>query len=237
MKNAMVYLIPVVIGEDRFETIPSYVRDAISHCDCFFAENERIARRLLKRYWKEMIPENYRWYSIHKMEKDAGPEFLRELQNGNNVGIVSDAGCPGIADPGQMLIELAQRNEITVKPLVGPSSLLMALMASGMNGQRFQFWGYLPIDTMARKSSIRELELDSAKRNCSEIFIETPYRNNKMLEDLIHICQENTRICVAVDISLPSESIRTLTAHQWKAHLPDLKKRPAVFIIKAEAKK
>jgi 16S rRNA (cytidine1402-2'-O)-methyltransferase len=158
---------------------------------------------------------------------------LQLLQAGKNIGIISEAGCPGIADPGQLLVEAAQQANSTVKPLVGPSSILLALMASGMNGQCFQFHGYLPIDTAERKKKIRELEADSYRRNCTQLFIETPYRNNAMIKDLLQSCHDETRICIAVDITAPSESIRTQTVKKWKQEQPDIHKRLALFLLHA----
>lgn len=233
MNNGKVYLIPTFLYEDVLETIPAYVTDAVKNCNVFFVENERSARRYLKKLWKEMVIDDYQWFAIHKAEQEVQAQFLSLLREGKTIGIISEAGCPGVADPGQILVEAAQKSGATVKPLVGPSSILLALMASGMNGQCFQFVGYLPIDNTARKKTIRELEAESAKKNCTQIFIETPYRNNQMLNDLLQTCREETRICVAADITAPSESIRTQTVKQWKKQLPELHKRPVIFLLLA----
>lgn len=180
-----------------------------------------------------MVIDNYQWFAIHKAEEEVKRQFLLLLLEGKNIGIISEAGCPGIADPGQLLVETAQLNNLEIKPLVGPSSILLALMASGMNGQCFQFHGYLPIDTTERKKKIRELESDSHRRNCTQLFIETPYRNNAMIKDILQVCREETRLCIAVDITSPAESIRTRTVKKWKQEQPDIHKRLALFLLHA----
>jgi len=159
------------------------------------------------------------------------PEFLEPCENGVNIGLLSDAGCPAIADPGANVVKMAHEKNIKVVPLVGPSSILLALMASGMNGQSFTFNGYLPIDKDERKKELKRLERLSFEKNQSQIFIETPYRNNKMLEDLCAVLDNNTLICVACDITLPTEFIKTQTANDWKRNIVDLHKRPTIFII------
>jgi len=233
MHTGKVFLIPTVLYEDAVETLPAYLLDAVKQCQVFFVENEKTARRFLKKIWREMVIDDYQWLAIHKAEEEVKRQFLQLLQAGKNIGIISEAGCPGIADPGQLLVEAAQQANSTVKPLVGPSSILLALMASGMNGQCFQFHGYLPIDTAERKKKIRELEADSYRRNCTQLFIETPYRNNAMIKDLLQSCHDETRICIAVDITAPSESIRTQTVKKWKQEQPDIHKRLALFLLHA----
>jgi len=228
-----VYLIPTVLHEEGMETIPPYVLDAVKRCDAFFVENERTARRFLKKLWKEMVIDNYEWQTIHKAEDEVKARFILLLKEGKNIGIISEAGCPGIADPGQVLTEAAQQIGAIVKPLVGPSSILLALMASGMNGQCFQFHGYLPIDSNERKKKIKELEADSFKWKCTQIFIETPYRNNVFIRDIVDACRETTQLCIAVDITSPSETIQTKNIRQWKNELPDIHKRLAIFLIYA----
>ena len=233
MHTGKVFLIPTVLYEDAVETLPAYLLDAVKQCQVFFVENEKTARRFLKKIWREMVIDDYQWFAIHKAEEEVKRQFLQLLQAGKNIGIISEAGCPGIADPGQLLVEAAQQANSTVKPLVGPSSILLALMASGMNGQCFQFHGYLPIDTAERKKKIRELEADSHRRNCTQLFIETPYRNNAMIKDLLQSCHDETRICIAVDITAPSEIIRTQTVKKWKQEQPDIHKRLALFLLHA----
>lgn len=233
MSQGKVYLIPTVLHEEALETIPAYLLNAVKDCSVFFTENEKTARRFLKKIWREMVIDDYQWFTIHKAEEEVRSQFLQLLKEGKNIGIISEAGCPGVADPGQVLTEAAQQVGVTIKPLVGPSSILLALMASGMNGQCFQFHGYLPIDALERKKKLRELETDSHKRNCTQIFIETPYRNNPLIKDILDSCREETRLCITVDITAPAESIRTKSVKKWKQEVPDIHKRLAIFLLHA----
>ena len=233
MQFGKLYLIPTILYDDAMETIPPYILDAVKNCSVFFVEQEKTARRFLKKLWRDMIIDDYQWFAIHKAEAEVKKQFIQLLQEGKNIGIISEAGCPGIADPGQMLVEAAQNIGVTVKPLVGPSSILLALMASGMNGQCFQFHGYLPIDGTERKKKIRELEIDSMKQNCTQLFIETPYRNNALINDLLQTCKTETKLCIAVDITATTESIKTKTIRQWKQDQPDIHKRLAIFLLQA----
>ncbi len=234
MATGKVYLIPTVLYEESLETIPSYILDAIKDCQVFFVENEKTTRRFFKKLWREMVIDDYQWFAIHKAEEAVKQEFLQQLKAGKNIGIVSEAGCPGVADPGQHLVAAAQKAGIQIKPLVGPSSILLALMASGMNGQCFQFHGYLPIDSLERKNKIKDLETDSQRRNCTQIFIETPYRNNALVKDILSNCKETTLLCMAVDITGPTESILTKTVRNWNLGVPDIHKRLAIFLLLAE---
>ena len=227
------YLVPALLSEEAKETIPAYILSAIKDCQVFFVENERSARRFLKSIWKEIVIDQYSWISIDKAEEKVRGEFKKYLKEGKNIGIISEAGCPGIADPGQVLVAVAHETGAHVKPLVGPSSIVMALMASGMNGQQFQFVGYLPIDAQQRMQTIKELESESAKKKCTQIFIETPYRNNQLLETLIKTCKASTGLCIAADITSGKEYILTKTITEWKDHLPDLHKRPTIFCLLA----
>ena len=230
-----VYLIPTVLHDDEkaLEALPFYILDAIKNCSVFFVENEKTARRFFKRLWKEMVIDNYEWHAIHKAEDAVKTKFIQLLKDGKNIGIVSEAGCPGIADPGQILVEAAQQNNATIHPLVGPNSILLALMASGMNGQCFQFVGYLPIESSARKKTIKELEEYSYKKNCTQIFIETPYRNNQLINDVLNMCKAETKFCIAVDITASTENIKTKTIKEWKQEVPELNKRLAIFLLLA----
>lgn len=233
----IVYLIPTVLHDDEqaLQTIPAYILEAVKDCTVFFVENERTARRYLKKIWREMVIDDYGWHTIHKAEEAIQKEFVSYLKQNKNVGIISEAGCPGIADPGQMLVAAAQAIGATVKPLVGPSSILLALMASGMNGQCFQFHGYLPIDPFERKKKLKDLEADSQKRHCTQLFIETPYRNNALVQDVLQTMQPQSRFCIAVDITAATESIYTKSVAAWKKEpLPQLHKRPAIFLLYAE---
>lgn len=226
-----VYLIPMLLHEEGWEAIPAGIQQWIQQCNVFFVENEKTTRRYFKKVWKEMIIDHYEWHTIHKVEEQQIQNFKQLLQAGKNIGIVSEAGCAGIADPGQMLVGAAQSIGAIVKPYAGPSSLLLALMASGMNGQLFQFHGYLPIDSNERKKKIQVLENDVRLKNCTQLFIETPYRNNAMLEALIQSCHPNTKLCIAIDITSPSEWIKTAPLSYWKEHKPELHKKLAVFLL------
>jgi 16S rRNA (cytidine1402-2'-O)-methyltransferase len=232
--NENVYLIPTFLDENAQQTIPLYVTEAIKKCSVFFAENERSARRFLKIVWKEMVIDDYEWFAIHKAEEQIKNEFRKKLKEGKRIGILSEAGCPGIADPGQLLVAVAQQENAVIRPLVGPSSVLLALMASGMNGQHFQFVGYLPIDPSERQKKIKALEAESKKKKCTQIFIETPYRNNQLIETILKTCQSPTLFCIAADITGPTEMIITKSVADWKKKLPDLHKRPAIFLLYSE---
>ncbi|MEP6750951.1 MAG: SAM-dependent methyltransferase, partial [Bacteroidota bacterium] len=214
--NSIVYLIPCVLDDSALETIPHYIIDTVKNCQVIFAENERTARRFLKSICKEIVIDDYEWFTIHKAEDEQKNSFRQKVQEHKNIAIISEAGCPGIADPGQILIELAQQLNVVVKPLVGPSSILLALMASGMNGQQFEFVGYLPIDISERAKSIKELEINSQKKNSTQIFIETPYRNNQLIETLLKNCKPTTRICIAAELTGTGEYIKTKTVAEWK---------------------
>lgn len=230
-KNSTVYLVPSLLYEQATETIPPYVISAIKECSVFFVENERSARRYLKSVWKEIVIDDYKWIPIHKAEETVRNEFRQSISRGETIGIISEAGCPGIADPGQVLVAEAHLQGAHVRPLVGPSSILLALMASGMNGQQFQFSGYLPIDVAARQQAIKTMEEYSSRNNCTMVFIETPYRNNQLLESLIKNCHANTRLCIAVSITSPQENILTKTIGEWKRKIPHIPKEPAIFCL------
>jgi 16S rRNA (cytidine1402-2'-O)-methyltransferase len=231
---ATVYLIPSLLAEEGLDAIPPYIIAAIKDCQVFFAENERTTRRYFKQLWKaclpgqEMVIDDYEWYTIGD---DTAASFRQKIKEDRIIGIISEAGCPGVADPGQALIAVAQEMGAGVKPLVGPSSILLALMASGMNGQQFRFTGYLPIDNQERTKAIKELEAESAKKDCSQVFIETPYRNNQLIEALLKSCSPGTRLCIAVDITGQKEWIRTQTIAAWQKNKPDIHKRPAIFLL------
>lgn len=233
--SSIVYLIPTYLSDTTSAVLPGYLVEAIKNCAAFFVENERSARRHLKAYWKEMVIDNYQWFLMDKHSTGAGSETTRAfrhcLQTNQNIGIISEAGCPGIADPGQALVSIAHTSGATVKPLVGPSSILLALMASGMNGQQFQFIGYLPIEVSQRVKMIRELEQESARKNCTQIFIETPYRNNQLLETLLKTCMSKTQLCIAVNLTAENEVVKTQTISNWKNKTPDIHKQPAIFLL------
>jgi 16S rRNA (cytidine1402-2'-O)-methyltransferase len=223
-----VYLIPSLLAEEGLDAIPTYIVEAIKNCQIFFVENERTTRRYFKQIWKEMVIDEYEWHVISEKTTDI---FKEKIKEGKNIGIVSEAGCPGVADPGQALISIAQEMNVVIKPLVGPNSILLALMASGMNGQQFQFVGYLPIDNNQRVKSIKDLEIESAKKKCTQVFIETPYRNNQLIEALLKNATNSTKLCIAVDITGKDEWIKTKTIAEWQKNKPDIHKRPTIFLL------
>ena len=229
----IVYLAPCVLDENAINTIPLYIVDAIKDCQVIFAENERTARRFLKSICKEIVIDNFEWYTIHKAEEEQKNAFRTKANEGKNIAIISEAGCPGIADPGQILIELAQQMNLTIKPLVGPSSILLALMASGMNGQQFEFVGYLPIDNFERIKTIKEMEVNSQKKRSSIIFIETPYRNNQLIETLLKVCKPTTKLCIAAQLTGPDEFVKTKTIANWQKEKTDFHKKPVIFLLLA----
>ena len=229
--SSTIYLIPSVLDEFATQTIPAYIIDAVKNCSVIFAENERTARRFLKSICKEIVIDDYEWFAIHKAEEGQVSSFKQKIKEEKNIAIISEAGCPGIADPGQILIAAAQQLNATVKPLVGPSSILLALMASGMNGQQFEFVGYLPIDNNERIKSIKELEAASAKNNSTKIFIETPYRNNQLIETVLKTCKPSTRFCIASELTSANEFIKTKSIDDWRKEKTDFHKKPVIFLL------
>ncbi len=227
----MVYLIPSFLSENAVETIPQYVLNAVKNCSVIFAENERTARRFLKTLDKEIVIDNFEWHTIHKVEEQQVTIFREKIKEGKNIAIISEAGCPGIADPGQILINEAQKLNAEVKPLVGPNSVLLALMASGLNGQHFTFNGYLPIDNGERIKKIKQLEEESQRKKCTQIFIETPYRNNKILETILQHANPSTQLCIAVEITSEMEFIKTKSVADWKKETIDLHKKQVIFLL------
>ena len=228
------YLVPSVLDESALQTIPTYLIDAVKDCKVIFAENERTTRRFLKSICKDIVIDDFEWFTIHKAEEEQKISFRQKIKEGKNIAIISEAGCPGIADPGQILVELAQQLNVIVKPLVGPSSILLALMASGMNGQQFEFVGYLPIDNIERAKTIKEMESSSAKKNSTEIFIETPYRNNQLIETLLKNCKATTRICIAAELTGTNEFVKTKTVADWQKEEIDFHKKPVIFLLQAQ---
>jgi 16S rRNA (cytidine1402-2'-O)-methyltransferase len=227
------YLIPTTLGEtEPLEVMPYSVKKVIEEVDYYIVENEKSARRFIKKITPKKSQPDLQIMLLDKYAEEVETRtYLNACDQGIHVGLLSEAGVPAVADPGATIVKLAHEKGVQVVPLVGPSSILMALMASGMNGQNFAFNGYLPIDKADRKKAIKELERLSKDKDQSQIFIETPYRNEKMFSDLKASLTPNTRLCIAVDISLPSEYIKTYTAKEWKQQQPDLHKRPAIFII------
>jgi 16S rRNA (cytidine1402-2'-O)-methyltransferase len=227
------YLIPVTMGEcDPMDVLPQTVKRVVELIDYYIVENEKTARKSIKGVLPEKKQSELVLFALNK-HTDAKEHlnFIEPLLAGKNMGLMSEAGCPGVADPGAVIVKLAHEKGIQVIPLVGPSSILLAMMASGMNGQSFTFNGYLPIDKGEKKSALKNFEKLSFDKNQSQIFIETPYRNNKLLEDILQALQPSTHLCIATDITLPTEYIKTLRVADWKKTKVDLHNRPTIFII------
>ncbi len=227
------YLIPSLLGDNEpLEVLPLSVKKVIGEVEHYIVENEKSARAFIKKVLPTKNQQDLRIDVLNKYTETTDiPTFLNPLFEGHSVGVISEAGAPGVADPGSEIVEIAHTQGITVVPLAGPSSILMAMMASGMNGQNFAFTGYLPIDKHARKRRIKALENLSIKSGQTQIFMETPYRNQKLFAELILECNASTRLCIATDISLSTEHIKTQTIADWKANPPNLEKRPSIFII------
>jgi len=231
-----VYLIPTTLGDtEPLEVLPLSVKKYIEELTHFIVENEKSARRFIKRISPKKSQASLILYVLDKYtETHESRKYLDVCFDGENVGVISEAGVPAVADPGAVIVKQAHQLKIQVVPLVGPSSILMAMMASGMNGQNFAFNGYLPIEANERKKMIKTLEKRSKDFNQSQSFIETPYRNMKMFESLLRSLTPLTQLCIAVDISLPTEYIYTSSIAEWKRMKPDFHKRPAIFIIHKE---
>jgi 16S rRNA (cytidine1402-2'-O)-methyltransferase len=233
MPYGTLYLIPVPLAENTAaKSFTPYLTDTINSIKEFIVENEKTARRFLKEAGLKTPQSELLIHDYGKHNRaDGTAGFFKGLQAGNDVGLMSEAGCPGIADPGAEIVEKAHRMGIKVVPLVGPSSILLALIASGFNGQSFTFHGYLPIDKVDRAKKIRELENLSIKNEQTQLFIETPFRNNPMLEEILKTCNPKTRLCIACDITAETEFIQTKTIAEWQKKVPELHKRPTIFLI------
>ncbi len=233
MLKPALYLIPVTLGgENPDRVLPQFNSKIIAEIDEFIVENARSARRFLR---SSGYKKNFDEVIFHILDKRTPeeyiPEFIKPIAQGKAVGLFSEAGVPCVADPGNIPVNLCHELGFMVLPLVGPSSIIMALMASGFNGQNFCFHGYLPVDKAELKRKIKVLESTIDKHGQTQIFIETPYRNNKMLASLLSVCADHTKLCIATNLSLADESIRTKTIHQWKTTKVDLNKKPSVFLI------
>lgn len=235
-QKGKIYLIPTTLGETSpLEVLPLSVKKIVEQVDYFIVENEKSARGFIKSICPGKSQPKLIISLLNKFTDPLEiPDFLEPCFEGNDIGVISEAGCPGIADPGAEIVKLAHQNQIKVIPLVGPSSILMAMMTSGMNGQSFAFNGYLPIDKQQRKKQIKRLEKRSQDENQSQLFIETPYRNDAFLSDLITTLHPQTNVCVACDITLTTEMIQTKTVEEWKKTKVDLHKRPTLFIFHKE---
>lgn len=231
--SAKIYLIPTTLGDSPVENvIPKYIVDIINQTEHYIVENIKTARRyLIKAGIKTKIDD----LTFYELNKHSSPEeydsYLNPIKENQNVGIISEAGTPGVADPGADIVAIAHRRNIPVVPLVGPSSILLSVMASGLNGQNFAFVGYLPIKNPERIKRIKELERRSQIENQTQLFIETPYRNQHLLEDIISNCSSETKLCIASDITLETEFIKTKSVKEWKKGIPNLHKRPTIFLI------
>lgn len=233
--EAVVYLIPSLLGENDYRrSLPEKNLEIIQNIKIFVVENEKSARRFIKSVLPNKPQGELEIHILDKKTTDEEAEALAQLfERGEPIGVISEAGLPGVADPGNKLVKLAHRRGVKVVPLVGPSSIFLALMASGLNGQQFEFHGYLPIDRQERKNAIKKLEEISRRNGSSQIFMETPYRNNALMEDLLKYLSPNTQLCVAADITNDSEFILTLTVSNWAKRKADLHKRPAIFILQS----
>ena len=233
---ATLYLIPTTLGETPVDKVISAgVLRVVKGIRHFIVEDIRTARRHLKKMVPEIIIDELDFMELNEHSKKTGLEaLLQPIINGFDLGILSDAGCPGVADPGADLVKIAHERGIRVVPLVGPSSILLSLMASGMNGQNFTFLGYLPVKPAERNNAIRDIERNSAREKQTQIFIEAPYRNARLLEDLLSVCNPETRLCVAADLTMESEFVMTKTVAEWKKSFPDINKRPAIFLMQSQ---
>lgn len=233
MKNGALYLMPVWLGEHGgIEQLPPENIALASRIKLYFCEHEKTARQMLRR----MVPDiDMHTLEMHGLDKDTTPaearELLKELSNEKDGAIISEAGMPGIADPGALLVQMAHTNGISVVPLIGPSSLVLALAASGLNGQHFTFVGYLPRSSAERKHMTKRLEAEVDLTGAAQLIIETPYRNDALLSDLLQSCRPETLLCIAVDITQPGGSVITRPVKQWRLHKDPIGKRPAVFIL------
>ena len=234
-KKGKIYLIPTTLGDTEINAvIPANVTDIIDNLHYFIVENIRTARRYIRKVSLNKNIDEITFFELNKHTdiKDVA-SYLNPCLSGNSIGVISEAGNPGIADPGANIVKIAHQKKIDVVPLVGPSSILLALISSGMNGQNFAFNGYLPIKDNERIKKIQYLEKKSKSENQSQIFMETPFRNMKMLEAVLQTCRNNTLLCIATDITLQSEFIKTKTIAEWKKQKPQLNKRPTVFVLQA----
>lgn len=234
METAL-YLIPVELGETPVsQVLPTYNHEVLLGIKHFIVEDVRSARRFLKRVDKDINIDELTFYPLnkHTSPKDIA-SYLEPLQKGMPMGVISEAGCPAVADPGADVVAIAQRKRLKVVPLVGPSSIILSVMGSGFNGQSFAFNGYLPIEPGERTKKIKQLETRAYVESQTQLFIETPYRNHKMIEELLHTCRPQTRLCIAAGITCENEYIRTLSIQDWKKekNIPDLSKTPSIFLI------
>lgn len=232
METAL-YLLPVTLGDTAVERVlPPYNREVILQIRYFIVEDVRSARRFLKKVDASIDIDKLTFFELNKhTQPEVISGYLQPLVEGHSMGVVSEAGCPAVADPGADVVAIAQRKQLKVVPLVGPSSIILSVMGAGFNGQNFAFNGYLPIDPSERARRIKELENRVYLEDQTQLFIETPYRNRKLLEEILHVCRPQTRLCIAANITCEGEYIRTRTVKEWKGRLPELNKIPCIFLI------
>ncbi|MBT6438355.1 MAG: SAM-dependent methyltransferase [Flavobacteriales bacterium] len=235
MNKGNLYLIPTTLGDSPTSyCLPEQIKDLIELCDEFIVENERSARRFIKKIGAN---NNLDSLILHELNKHTDtseiPSYLKNIENGTNIGIISESGCPAVADPGANVVAIAHDKNIKVIPLVGPSSIIMALMASGFSGQNFAFNGYLPKNAAEKIKKIRQLEKFAVQLNQTQLFIEAPFRNQKLLLDLLNTCLPGTKLCIATEITTATEQITTKTVLDWKKNIPNINKRNTVFVIGA----
>ncbi len=231
--HASLFLIPVTLGETSVEQVlPTYNKEIILNIKYFIVENIRSARRFLKKVDTNIDIDTLTFFELNKHTNlEEIDNYLQPITNGFHIGIISEAGCPAIADPGSDIVAIAQRKNYKVVPLVGPSSILLSLMASGFNGQGFAFHGYLPVDGAERIRKIKQLEHLIHKEDQTQIFIETPYRNQKLVEDIVKNCTPSTKLCIAMNITCENEYIKTLPVKEWEKKLPDMAKQLCIFLL------
>ena len=232
METAL-YLLPVTLGDTPVEKVlPPYNREIILGIKYFIVEDVRSARRFLRKVDSSIDIDGLTFYELNKHTR---PEeisgYLRPLEEGSSMGVISEAGCPAVADPGADVVAIAQRKRLKVVPLVGPSSIILSVMGAGFNGQNFAFNGYLPIEPAERIRRLRELEARVYQENQTQLFIETPYRNQKLMDEILRVCRPQTRLCIAANITCEGEYIQTRSVKEWKGHLPELNKIPCIFLI------
>lgn len=233
MMETALYLLPVTLGDTPIEKVlPLYNTDIIRGIRHFIVEDVRSARRFLKKVDREIDIDGLTFYALNKHTSPndiAG--FLKPLMAGHSMGVISEAGCPAVADPGADVVAIAQRKNLKVIPLVGPSSIILSVMGSGFNGQSFAFHGYLPIESGERAKKLKALEQRVYNEDQTQLFIETPYRNHKMIEEILQACRPQTKLCIAANITCEGEFIKTRTIKEWKGHIPDLSKVPCIFLL------
>ena len=231
--DTALYLIPVTLGDTNLTNVlPAYNKEVVLSIKHFIVEDVRSARRFLKKVDREINIDSLQFYPLNKhTSKEDISGYLDPLIKGESIGVISEAGCPAVADPGADVVAIAQRRNLKIVPLVGPSSIIMSVMGSGFNGQSFAFNGYLPVDQNERIKRLKALEQRVYNEDQTQLFIETPYRNNKMAEDIVNNCRPSTKLCIAANITCDNEYIRTKSIKEWQGKLPDLSKMPCIFLI------